>query len=147
MMLLNPENEIIKESFQSSSGSALKSIDSTFSEFSSCEGWLHFEPANETLRLSLKLPAWRAVQQCPEALLAFKAAGYDDSVLLAKAEDGWDVSIQVPVEKVAERESLFTRLRTAILAAPLQAAINHQLSKKGGGKRGERCFKRVENLK
>lgn len=121
MMLLDTENAIIKETLTSSAVKALKLIDTTFSEFSSTAGWLHYCPDSDTLRLSLRLPAWKAVRDRSDVMSAFKK--HYNCCLMDEAEEGWDVSIQVPVSEVGEKESLFTGLRSAILAAPLEAAI------------------------
>ena len=127
MMLLDSENAVIKETISNvnSESKALKLIDTTFSEFSGCEGWFHYCPDSEALRLSLRLPAWRAVQERSDVMAAFKKH-YTQPQLLAKAEDDWNVSVEVPLTELPKKESLFTQLRSAILAAPLEAAIEAQ---------------------
>lgn len=138
-MLLDSENAIIKECLCSSEdansnySAALKSIDTTFSEFSGCEGWLHYCADESALRLSLRMPAWRAVVGRADVFAAFKDSLAESSaatfLLLDTAEDGWDVSVQVPVEQVQQKQEavvVFTQLRANILAAPLKAAIKAQ---------------------
>ncbi len=129
-MLLDNETAIIKETFSQSGASlkALKFIDTTFSEFSSSQGWLHFHEESQKLRLSLKLPAWSALQERADVMAAFKKV-YFEPYLMKKAEDGWDVSIEVAADELSCKEALFTELRSAIIAAPLQAAIEAQKQK------------------
>jgi actin related protein 2/3 complex subunit 2 len=146
MILLESDSSVIKEALKADKNIRLNSstkakhplsdVDIHFTDHSYAHFHLSWVKERESIRLSLKMPAWSDIVRLGLAESVAKEYG---GFWRGDVEEGYDVSVEIVASEITEAAiELLSTLRQKILAAPLLMAIECQ--KKGVAEERGKCF-------